>query len=52
MIRGEAMSFGRVWVLLPVGVLVLVLWLIIALIVWLLTRTRRAPIGAAGQPTR
>jgi hypothetical protein len=50
-IKGETMSFGRVWVLLPVVMLVVIVWVIIALIVWLVTRNRRAPIGAPGQPT-
>jgi len=49
-IRGEVVSFGRGWVLLPVVVLVAIFWLIIALIVWLITRTRRAP--APGQTVR
>jgi len=49
-IHGETVSFGRVWVLLPVGFLVVIVWLIIALIVWLVTRNRRAP--APGQPLR
>jgi len=42
-IHGEVVSFGRGWVLLPVVVLVAIVWLIIALIVWLVTRNRRAP---------
>ncbi len=50
-IHGEVVSFGRGWVLLPVIVMVVIVWLIVALIVWLVTRGRRAPIGAAGQPT-
>lgn len=50
-IHGSVASFGRGWVLLPVGMLVVVVWLIVALIVWLVTRGRRAPMGAAGQPT-
>ena len=49
-IHGEVVSFGRVWVLLPVVMLVVIAWLIIALIVWLLTRNRRAP--APGQTVR
>ncbi|HYN14438.1 MAG TPA: polymer-forming cytoskeletal protein [Terriglobales bacterium] len=50
-IRGSVASFGRGWVLLPVVVLVMIVWLIVALIVWLVTRGRRAPMGAARQPT-
>jgi len=44
------MSFGRVWVLLPVVMLVVIVWVIIALIVWLVTRSRRAPVP--GQTVR
>jgi len=43
-IHGDTVSFGRVWALLPVGVVVVIAWLIIALIVWLVTRNRRAPV--------
>jgi len=49
-IRGETISFGRVWILLPVVILVVIVWLIIALIVWLVTRNRSAP--APGQTVR
>ena len=49
-IHGDTIAFGRVWALLPVGVVVVVVWLIIALIVWLVTRNRRAPVP--GQPVR
>ncbi len=49
-IHGEVVSFGRGWVLLPVVVLVAIVWLIIAIIVWLATRNRRAP--APGQTVR
>ena len=47
-VHGEMVSFGRGWMVLPVLILVAIVWLIIALIVWLVTRNRRAPIGAAG----
>ena len=50
-IRGDVVSFGRGWILLPVLVLVVILWLLIAIIVWLVSRGRRAPAGAARQPT-
>jgi len=43
-IHGEVVSFGRGWVLLPVLVLVLIVWLIIAMVVWLATRGRRVPV--------
>jgi uncharacterized membrane protein len=43
-IHGNTVAFGRIWVLLPVVILVVVLWLIIALIVWLVTRNRRPPL--------
>ena len=49
-IHGDTVSFGRVWALLPVGIVVVIVWLIIALIVWLVTRNRRAPVP--GQPVR
>ena len=49
-IHGDTVSFGRVWALLPVGVVVVIAWLIIALIVWLVTRNRRAPVPQ--QPVR
>ncbi|MFZ3211102.1 MAG: polymer-forming cytoskeletal protein [Terriglobales bacterium] len=49
-VRGDVVSFGRVWVLLPVVMLVVIAWLIIALIVWLLTRNRRTPMP--GQTVR
>ena len=49
-IHGDTVSFGRVWALLPVGIVVVIAWLIIALIVWLVTRNRRAPVP--GQPVR
>ena len=49
-IRGETISFGRAWILLPVVILVVIVWLIIALIVWLVTRNRSAP--APGQTVR
>jgi hypothetical protein len=45
-VHGEVVSFGRGWVLLPVVVLVAIVWLIIALVVWLVTRNRRAPAPA------
>jgi len=50
MIHGETVAFGRVWALLPVGIVVVIVWLIIALIVWLVTRNRRIP--APQQPVR
>lgn len=49
-IHGDTVAFGRVWALLPVGIVVVIVWLIIALIVWLVTRNRRVP--APGQPVR
>jgi hypothetical protein len=49
-IHGSVASFGRGWVLLPVVVLVAIVWLIVALIVWLVTRSRRAPVP--GQTVR
>jgi cytoskeletal protein CcmA (bactofilin family) len=49
-IHGDVVSFGRGWVLLPVLVLVALVWLIVALVVWLVTRNRRAP--APGQTVR
>jgi len=49
-VHGEVVSFGRGWVLLPVLVSVAIVWLIVALVVWLVTRNRRAP--AAGQTVR
>jgi hypothetical protein len=49
-IHGEVVSFGRGWVLLPVVVLVVIVWLIIALVVWLASRNRRAPVP--GQTVR
>ena len=49
-LHGEVVSFGRGWVLLPILIMVAILWLVIALIVWLITRGRRAP--APGQPVR
>ena len=51
-VHGQVVSFGRGWVLLPVIVLVVIVWLLVALIVWLVTYNRRASMGAAGQPTR
>ena len=51
-VRGDVVSFGRGWVLLPVIVLVVIVWLLVALIVWLVTHNRRAPGAAAGQPAR
>jgi hypothetical protein len=51
-VRGDVVSFGRGWVLLPVIVMVAIVWLIVALIVWLVTHNRRAPISAAGPATR
>ena len=50
-VHGDVVSLGRGWVIIPVVLLVVIAWLIIALIVWLLTRGRRAPAGAAGQAT-
>ncbi|MGC2323115.1 MAG: polymer-forming cytoskeletal protein [Terriglobales bacterium] len=50
-VHGDVVSLGRGWVIIPVVVLVAIAWLIIALIVWLVTRGRRAPVGAAGQPS-
>ena len=49
-IHGDTVAFGRIWVLVPVVLLVVVFWLIIALIVWLATRNRRAPVP--GQTVR
>ncbi|MFI5088889.1 MAG: hypothetical protein ACHP7P_02370 [Terriglobales bacterium] len=49
-IHGQVVSFGRGWVLLPVIVMVVIVWLIVALIVWLVTRNRRAPVP--GQTVR
>jgi len=49
-IHGDTVAFGRVWALLPVGVVVAIVWLIIALIVWLVTRNRRMPVPQ--QPVR
>jgi hypothetical protein len=49
-IHGSVASFGRGWVLLPAMVTVAILWLIVALIVWLITRNRRA--HTPGQPVR
>src|SRR5919197_1229767 len=49
-LHGEVVSFGRGWLLLPILIMVAILWLVIALIVWLITRGRRAP--APGQPVR
>jgi len=49
-IHGEVVSFGRGWVLLPVVVMVVIVWLIVALIVWLVTRNRKAPVH--GQTVR
>jgi cytoskeletal protein CcmA (bactofilin family) len=49
-IHGEVVSFGRGWIVLPVVVLVAIIWLIIALVVWLVTRNRRTP--APGQAVR
>ena len=43
-VHGEVVSFGRGWVLLPVLVSVAIVWLIVALVVWLVTRNRRAPV--------
>jgi len=51
-VHGDVTSFGRGWVLLPVLVLVAIVWLMVVLIVWLVTRNRRAPVGAAGQTAR
>jgi len=49
-VHGDTVSFGRVWALLPVGIVVAIVWLIIALIVWLIARNRRAPVPE--QPVR
>jgi len=49
-VHGEVVSFGRGWVLLPVLVSVAIVWLIVALVVWLVTRNRRAPVP--GQTVR
>jgi len=51
-VHGDVVSLGRGWVIIPVIVLVMIFWLIIALIVWLITRGRRPAVGPAGQPTR
>jgi hypothetical protein len=49
-IGGSVATFGRGWVLVPVLIMVAIVWFIVALIVWLVTRNRRAP--APGQPVR
>ena len=49
-IHGHVASFGRGWVLVPVLIMIAIVWLIVALIVWLITRNRRAP--APRQPVR
>ena len=45
-VHGEIVSFGRGWVLLPVVIFVVIIWLVVALVVWLITRNRRTPAGA------
>ncbi len=49
-IHGSVVSFGRGWVLVPVLIMIAILWLIVALIVWLVTRNRRVP--APREPVR
>jgi len=51
-VHGDVVSLGRGWVIIPVVVLVMIFWLAIALIVWLVTRSRRPAVGPAGQPTK
>jgi cytoskeletal protein CcmA (bactofilin family) len=49
-VHGEVVSLGRGWVLLPVLIMVAIAWLLLALIVWLVTRNRRARVPP--QPVR
>lgn len=49
-VGGQVVAFGRGWVLIPVLIMIAIVWLLVALIVWLVTRGRRAP--APGQAAR
>ena len=49
-IHGSVASFGRGWVVVPALVMVAIVWLMVALVVWLIMRNRRTP--APRQPVR